>query len=293
MSSLSPDLTHPVPRSGAVVVPVLGMHRSGTSMFTRALDLLGVSLGEPLMKPQADNPKGFWENEFFYEVDLRLLQAMGCHVSGYGTRDQLLKVPGLCGLVERSDENLTVVENYLADQFEGRPFWGWKDPRSVLLFPFWLSSLVELGFRRVRPTVITRHPASVVSSLARRTDLGALAPALGCSVEDLALHMWTAYSHILLDIVDETGCFVSLHEWYLDAGSARDELARCRDYLGLPGDEGAMRAALDWLDPGAVHHREPGPLEGLAGADEALLLHVDLAGRARAQRAGWRLRFAA
>ena len=282
-----------IPQGEATIVPILGMHRSGTSMFTRALNLLGVTLGEPLMKPQEDNPKGFWENEFFYGMNLRLLDAMGRHVSGYGTAGQLLEVPALSYQVERSGDTLAVIENYVTGQFSNSRFWGWKDPRSVLLFPFWLSSLVELGFCRIRPTVITRHPSSVVSSLAGRGDLMAMASCLTGSVEELSLQMWTAYSHILLDLVDETDCFVSVHEWYLDPGSARAELERCCDYLGMATAEGDMEAALQWLDPGAVHHRDPTPLDGLAGADEALLLHEDLVARALAQRARWRLRTAA
>lgn len=43
------------------IVCVIGMHRSGTSLVTRILNLLGVDLGpaEQLMAPYAvDNPKG-------------------------------------------------------------------------------------------------------------------------------------------------------------------------------------------------------------------------------------------
>lgn len=277
------------PRSQATVVPILGMHRSGTSMFTRALNLLGLGLGEPLMKPQEDNPKGFWENEFFYNVDLRLLHAMQHHVSGYGTLEQLLRLPDLSQQIERSTEALGVIDAYVRDQFSACPVWGWKDPRSVLLFPFWLSSLVELGFRRIRPTVITRHPFSVVRSLTRRTDLTAVAGAVGCSVEDLALQMWTAYSHILLDIIEQTNCYISAHEWFLQKDSATAELLRCSQYLDMPITESGLTAATDWLDPGAVNHLNVDTPGGLTDTDAALLLHEDLLSRARAQRANWRL----
>ena len=287
------DATSSIPRGRVTVVPVLGMHRSGTSMFTRALNLLGLALGEPLMKPQDDNPNGFWKNEFFYDVDLRLLHAMGCHVSGYGAAAQLLQIPALSYQVVRSGDNLAVIDQYVTAQFGNSGFWGWKDPCSVLLFPFWLSCLVELGFRRIRPTIITRHPASVVQSMTRRSDLAALAASLGCSVAELALQMWTAYSHALLDLVEQTDCFVSAHEWFLENGSARNELGRCVDYLGMPTSEPDMTTTLQWLNPGAGHHRDPAPLGPLPDAEEALLLHGDLLAVARAQRARWRLRTAA
>ena len=50
-----------MPKKRAVVV--LGMHRSGTSAVSRFINMLGFELGEHLMAPRKDNPKGFWENE--------------------------------------------------------------------------------------------------------------------------------------------------------------------------------------------------------------------------------------
>ena len=47
------------------VVCVLGMHRSGTSVVSRMLNLLGVYLGpEQAMCPAGhDNRKGYWEHQ--------------------------------------------------------------------------------------------------------------------------------------------------------------------------------------------------------------------------------------
>ena len=132
----TPD-TPPAPADDCVI-PILGMHRSGTSMFTRALQLMGVELGKPLMAPQTDNPKGFWENEFFYGVNVRILQAIQRHFSGYGRRDGLLQIPGISAMIERTDEDLSTIEDYIRSQFGASRVWGWKDPRTVLLFPFWL-----------------------------------------------------------------------------------------------------------------------------------------------------------
>ena len=35
------------------------MHRSGTSLVTKCFELFGYGLGETLMEPSEDNPKGF------------------------------------------------------------------------------------------------------------------------------------------------------------------------------------------------------------------------------------------
>ena len=41
---------------------VLGSHRSGTSVLSRALLAAGVFLGKSLYGPRFDNPKGFFED---------------------------------------------------------------------------------------------------------------------------------------------------------------------------------------------------------------------------------------
>jgi hypothetical protein len=55
------------------------MHRSGTSIVTRLLNRLGVSLGpeEELLEPVPHNPAGFWENERVVALNDELLAALG------------------------------------------------------------------------------------------------------------------------------------------------------------------------------------------------------------------------
>lgn len=277
-----PEDSAPLSRqSEMTVVPILGMHRSGTSMFTRALALLGMELGGPLMPPQPDNPKGFWENEFFWGVNVQVLRAMGLHMSGYGRARDLLAIPERCSLVERTDETLRGIEAYLDRTFQS-PTWGWKDPRTVLLFPFWLAVLTDLGYGRIQPAVVARHPAACVRSLAKRGDLQPAAAPLGLSPEALALEMWKAYSQALLAICDVTDCYLTLHEWLIDRDTAAPELVRCAEYVGL-GRRVDLRPALDWVDPSSVHH---------TGSDdqcdeEALALHAQFVARARAQQSAW------
>ena len=46
------------------VICALGMHRSGTSVVARMLNLLGVYLGtdQSVSGTSEDNPKGYWEH---------------------------------------------------------------------------------------------------------------------------------------------------------------------------------------------------------------------------------------
>jgi hypothetical protein len=41
---------------------IVGMHRSGTSALSGALEKLGLSVGKTVMPPHAQNPKGYFEN---------------------------------------------------------------------------------------------------------------------------------------------------------------------------------------------------------------------------------------
>jgi len=50
------------------------MHRSGTSVVTRILNLLGAELGHPLIEAGSDNPKGFWENWYLVQINKQILK---------------------------------------------------------------------------------------------------------------------------------------------------------------------------------------------------------------------------
>ena len=62
-----------------VVVCVLGMHRSGTSLLARLLNIAGIELGaaSSLARPAEDNPRGFWEHEELRKTNDALLQVFG------------------------------------------------------------------------------------------------------------------------------------------------------------------------------------------------------------------------
>lgn len=60
------------------IVVVLGMHRSGTSVITRGLQVLGVDLGEKLIGGIAgNNEKGFWEDAEINDFNIPLCRNCG------------------------------------------------------------------------------------------------------------------------------------------------------------------------------------------------------------------------
>src|SRR3546814_6124771 len=64
----------------------------------------------------------------------------------------------------------TTLFRSIAEQFDGVPLWGVKDPRLCRLLPLWLPLLEERG---IRPAVVhmVRQPLEIARSLERRDDL--------------------------------------------------------------------------------------------------------------------------
>ncbi len=127
-------------------------------MIARLLNLCGLYLGAKadLIGATPDNPDGYWENLKFQEINQELLNRFG------GAWDY--PPPFSEGWV--SGENLLgckIKAEDLRQEFEGHGAWGWKDPRSSLTLPFWLSVFAES-----KMVVCLRHPLEVILSLHRR-----------------------------------------------------------------------------------------------------------------------------
>lgn len=146
-------------RAGAPrAILVLGMHRSGTSAVTGALRLAGVDLGTDLMRPAADNPKGFWEHAGVVAIHERLLESL--ERSWNDPRplpEGWLQTPAAI-------EAAAALETLLREEFAGSPLWAVKDPRMCRLLPLWWPVLQRLGVEPVALFVL-RHPQEVASSL--------------------------------------------------------------------------------------------------------------------------------
>jgi len=141
---------------------VLGMHRSGTSAVTTAIQALGVPLGDPndQLPPANDNDAGFGESRLLSQNNEMLLDALG------GRWDA---PPDLPPGWERAPTftELIPVERDLFRKVHTTRSWVWKDPRSCILAPFWFR---VLG-RDHRIVLVFRHPLAVAMSLNRRDGL--------------------------------------------------------------------------------------------------------------------------
>lgn len=140
-------------------VVVLGMHRSGTSVATRAINLLGVPMCRPedVYPPTRWNATGYWESASLAAFDELLLECLGgCSKAppplppGWPDDPRLARLRAVAGRL------------FAAVFPTGQ--WVWKDPRACLTLPFWDRALD----RRHPVVLVLRDPLAVARSLARR-----------------------------------------------------------------------------------------------------------------------------
>lgn len=147
--------------SSSRVVAVLGMHRSGTSLLTRGLKSLGIYLGDDFLEVQPDNPTGYWEDRNVVGFNERVLRFFGLQWESVAfLKDAQWEEPEIEAI------RLEAIE-YIRTNFVSHPLWGFKDPRTVRLLPFWFPVFQRLGLEDTYVVVI-RNPLSVAQSMWHR-----------------------------------------------------------------------------------------------------------------------------
>jgi len=163
---------------GKRIVVVLGMHRSGTSVITRGLQVLGVDLGDKLMGGiPGNNEKGFWEDAEINDFNNSLLLKLG---SGWDRLNALDEV-ALLGAEFAQKRNQAL--NLLRGKLSSDSIFAFKNPRTAILLPFWQVIFNDLDLS-VSYLVAVRNPMEVAESLHRRDGISLLK----------GLLLWVKYS---------------------------------------------------------------------------------------------------
>ncbi len=209
-----------------MTVAVLGMHRSGTSVATRLVSLLGPSLCRPedLVRGHRGNPPGHWESSSLVEQNNELLTRLSaswwCPPSAASDPTDLAHI----------DELRTAARSVFEWAHPTGP-WVWKDPRNCVLLPFW-SAALEI---KVPVILMLRHPLDVAESLLRRNRFSV----------GYGLALWERHLRSALVACDGLPLLVSSYDRLVE-----DPIRWCaetRDFLRMSGVDAVMPA-----DPAAI-----------------------------------------
>ena len=133
-------------------VVVMGMPRSGTSLVASLLHAMGVNMGDRMFAADEFNPMGYYEDRDFVDLNGSVLRRGGYRWSRPPTEEHRLELIQMYR---------TAAEELVAHKDKG--LWGFKDPRTVLLWDMYHPFLTEPHY-----VVVERKGAAVMSSLESR-----------------------------------------------------------------------------------------------------------------------------
>ncbi|MBQ7617417.1 MAG: glycosyl transferase family 1 [Desulfovibrio sp.] len=220
---------------GKKLILVLGMHRSGTSVVTRALKVFGIELGHGHLA-RADNPKGFFEYPPLVLLDEAIFKALKLDwfsVKPCQSKALYELVRGPLG-----EKGLYLLESCLSQD----QIFALKDPRLCRLLPFWrmLACLLKLELSCV---LCLRAPELVAASLAKRDGLSLAS----------SHALWTIYVREALVYSKGLPRILLSYDQLLE--EPKLELARLARFLNL--EINASEEELFWhdfLEKGLRHH---------------------------------------
>lgn len=149
------------------LIVVLGMHRSGTSMLTGILNILGahVGSGEDLVPAvSGDNDKGFFELKSITSINETILNILGSsHLESNLLPENFA---GFYELYPYKNQLKAIIKEYVETNY----LFVLKDPRISRLLPIYKEIFSELSID-VKYIISVRNPLEVAKSLEKRNGL--------------------------------------------------------------------------------------------------------------------------
>lgn len=221
----------------ATLVVVLGMHRSGTSTITRAMETLGADFGSRLMPAVAGmNDKGFFEDLDINAINIEVMAVAGMDWHAMAPIDldsidpkklEQLQTKAIVTLRNKCTMNTFVL----------------KDPRIARLLPFWQPVFACLD-ARVLYVIAVRNPISVAQSLLVRNDIP----------EEKTYVLWLA--HVVPALAMTCNSVRALVDYDRLMDSPSQELEKVSRQLGLPlNSQSVIEFEREFLDDVLRHTR--------------------------------------
>jgi hypothetical protein len=208
---------------------ITGMHRSGTSMVARLLNICGLYLGEQgeMLEANTENMSGFWEHKKFTMINESIL--INLNRIGY--------TPFMKGWEQRS-ELIYFKEkaaNLIANHVGYEP-WGWKDPRNCMTLPFWKELLPD-----IKVIICVRNPIEVAKSLSKRN-----------LTMEFSFNSWFRLNKYLLDnLYDMEFIITHFDSYFFDS---KQELQRILSFVGISSSKEKIAHACKTISKSLRHH---------------------------------------
>jgi hypothetical protein len=213
-------------------VCIVGMHRSGTSVITGLLNAHGLNLGpeHQLLGSSPTNPTGHFEHTGILQINEALLDKFGgswnCPPKLAPMWETGAELQGLAAEAAAHIRNL-------AD----RGPWGWKEPRTTMLLPFWQRLIPDLRY-----VICIRNPLEVAHSLVKRDGM----------TMNAGFELWRSYTRAALAHTNGRFRILTFYQDYFD--NPLRELNRLANFCRLGKIDDLSRCA-KVLTPTLRHHR--------------------------------------
>jgi len=219
------------------IVCVLGMHRSGTSMLMRLLNICGVYVGENdecSIEPTESNAMGHWENKEILEINEKILKLLGGSWDNPPVFSKGWEAsPKMKNLRKRATD-------YIASMNSRSKVWGFKDPRTCLTIEFWRKIIPDMLY-----IIPLRDSFEVALSLKKRD---------GSSIEK-GLFLWTWYHTNIMNNTSESKRFFTLQREYFE--DWKSELRKVINFINEPSVSlsGKEKEIKSFIKPSLLHNK--------------------------------------
>ena len=127
-----------------MIYVILGMHKSGTTLVSQMLHHSGINMGDDVENGVSYDRGNQYERESTWRLNEDILQARQ-------VRSIHISVPQN---LQISESQRAKMQEIIASCTQQYRHWGFKDPRTCLVYPLWASELPEHKL-----IVIYRHPS--------------------------------------------------------------------------------------------------------------------------------------
>lgn len=238
---------------------VLGSHRSGTSIVTRYINMMGAYFGPEKMAYGFDdaNPKGYWERRDVMQSNNQLLllgKSAWCDLSRWPVDSP-----------PQPDADLRKQMQTTVMGMDGFRPWVMKDPRLCLTLPCWLP-LLEVPVA----VLVSRNPLETALSLNQRDNFPL----------PLGLAIWEYHAVAALNATRQLPRAYARHQQFLhDPVQAVENLFADLEAIGVQALRLPSRREIEaFLNPSLHRAKSTGNASGISLSQHQRLLMSALAG---------------